>query len=157
MTQFNPNTDVLARIDAGEFDNASPSTVLSLLGEWSKDQLGISDPRFFREAVAQLWVINQREKNSEPVFAIEGLPCVLPLPPGTVRSFLVTGLESAITERYGSERAETEIRNFYLLMLDAGHGMALTLSPFGVEVMTDICTFILQGAVLDDSTEVFHA
>ncbi|EHW4288803.1 hypothetical protein K2637_004681 [Salmonella enterica subsp. enterica serovar Lagos] len=157
MTQFNPNTDVLARIDAGEFDNASPSTVLSLLGEWSKDQFEISDPRFFREAVAQLWIINQCEKNGEPAFAVEGLPCVLPLLPGTVRSFLVTGLESAITERYGSERAETEIRNFYLLMLDAGHGMALTLSPFGVEVLIDICLCILRGAVLDDSTEVFHA
>lgn len=156
MTQFNPTTDVLAQIDAGEFDNAPPSTVLQLLANYAKDPASTSDLRFYREVVTQMWIINQREKNGEPVFVADGLPCSLPLMPGTVRGTLVAGLEMAITERYGHERAEAEIQRFYLLMLDAGHCMALTLSPFGVEVLTDIHLSILIDALSSDATEAVH-
>lgn len=170
MTQFNPNTDALTRIDAGEFDNASPSTVLSLLGEWSKDQPGISDLRFFREVVTQLWVINQSEKNGEPVFAIGGPEFVgdepvqesdnlcfsLELTPDIVRRALVAGLEASIAERYDSAHAEGEILRFYLLMLDAGQGLTVILSPFGVEVLTDIFTAILMDNIGSNTTEVTH-
>lgn len=157
MTQFNPAaTDLLARVDAGEFDNTPPSEVLSLLGEWSKSQTGINDPRFYRAVIVQLWIIHQHYKNGEPVFVTDEFPYPFPLTHANVRNALVVGLEMAIAERYGVERAETETRNFYLLMLDAVQGMALTLSPLGVEVLTDICVSILQGAVSDDATEVVH-
>ncbi|EDZ3756272.1 hypothetical protein KXA82_002219 [Salmonella enterica] len=155
MTRLNPDNirdvELLASVDSGEFDSSTPSTVLRLLAKWCTTQKEVTDIRFFRALVTQLWIINQRNDNGESLFAADGLPCSLPLLPGTVRSFLVTGLEMAIAERYDAERAETETRNFYLLMLDSGHGMALTLSPFGVEVLTEIHRAILQDAVYGNS------
>lgn len=160
QTSFNPEntplpvTDILARVDSGVFDNASPSEVLQLLVDWCKSQTDvtditdITDLRFFRAVVTQLWIINQGEKNGSPEFKQDGMPCSLPLTSGTVRGVLVAGLEMAITERYGSERAEAEILRFYRLMqeTDSVSG-ALTLSPFGVEVLTDICLSILLDAL----------
>lgn len=161
---------LLARVEAGEFDNSSPSDVLHLLGGWCASRTNISDLRFYRELVTQLWIINQTAKNGEPVFAIGGpefvddepvlesdnLYCSIELTPGIVRSALVMGLEASIAERYDSAHAEGEILRFYLLMLDAGRGMAVALSPFGVEVLTDICVATLRGVVSGDATEVLQ-
>ncbi|MCZ4676944.1 hypothetical protein O4O00_21540 [Citrobacter sedlakii] len=155
MTRFDTenirDADLLASINSGEFDNSSPESILQLLAKWCVEQKEVSDIRFFRALVTQLWIINQRYANGEAIFISSDQPGSLSLTPSTVRRFLTTGLESSITERYGAERAETEIRNFYLLMLDSGQGLALTLSPFGVEVLTEIHRSILQDAVYGSS------
>ncbi|EAZ3492726.1 hypothetical protein B7628_08335 [Salmonella enterica] len=156
MTRFNSDNirdvNLLASIDSGEFDNSLPESILQLLAKWCVEQKEVSDIRFFRALVTQLWIINQRYANGEAVFIAGDQPGSLSLTPSTVRRFLTTGLESSIAERYGAKREETEIRNFYLLMLDSGQGLTITLSPFGVEVLTDICLFILQGAVAEGGT-----
>ncbi|EDQ2834605.1 hypothetical protein JQ91_002459 [Salmonella enterica subsp. enterica] len=160
MTRLNPDNirdvDLLASVDSGEFDGSTPSAVLMLLAKWigvqeCKAYADVTDIRFFRALVTQLWIINHSHAYEEPVFITGDQPGSLSLTPANVRSVLISDLEAPIAKRYGAERTEAEIRNFYLLMLAYGQGREVTLSPFGVEVLAKIHRSILQDAIYGNS------
>ncbi|HFF8583234.1 TPA: hypothetical protein ACTXAA_001219 [Raoultella planticola] len=155
MTRLNPDNirdvDLLASIDAGRFDSSTPSAMLMLLAKWCGTQKEVTDIRFFRSVVTQLWIINHSYAYEEPVFITGDQPGSLSLTPANVRDALISGLEAPIAKRYGAEQTEAEIRNFYLQMLAYGQGGEITLSPFGVEVLTEAHRSILQDAVYGNS------
>ncbi|STT96540.1 Uncharacterised protein [Klebsiella pneumoniae] len=160
MTRLNPDNirdvDLLASVDSGEFDGSTPSAVLMLLAKWigvqeCKVYADVTDIRFFRALVTQLWIINHSHAYEEPVFITGDQPGSLPLTPANVRGVLISDLEAPIAKRYGAEQTEAEIRNFYLQMLAYGQGGEITLSPFGVEVLTEIHRAILQDAIYGNS------
>lgn len=162
MTRLNPDNirdvDLLASVDSGRFDSSTASAVLMLLAKWfgaqkCKAYADVTDIRFFRALVTQLWIINHSYAYEDPVFITGDQPGSLSLTPANVRSALISDLEAPIAKRYGAERTEAEIRNFYLQMLAYGQGGGggITLSPFGVEVLTEIHRSILQDAVYGNS------
>ncbi|MBX4817461.1 hypothetical protein C2U62_00895 [Klebsiella michiganensis] len=155
MTRLNPDNirdvDLLASVDSGRFDSSTASAVLRLLAKWCGTQKEVTDIRFFRSVVTQLWIINHSYAYEEPVFITGDQPGSLSLTPATVRGALMSGLEAPIAKRYGAERTEDETRSFYLQMLAYGQGGEITLSPFGVEVLTEIHRSILQDAVYGNS------
>lgn len=160
MTRLNPDNirdvDLLASVDSGRFDSSTASAVLMLLAKWigaqkCKAYADVTDIRFFRALVTQLWIINHSYAYEEPVFITGDQPGALSLTPATVRGALMSGLEAPIAKRYGAEHTEAETRSFYLQMLAYGQGGEITLSPFGVEVLTEIHRSILQDAVYGNS------
>lgn len=154
MTRLNPDNirevDLLASVDSGEFDGSTPSAVLRLLAKWCGTQKEVTDIRFFRSVVTQLWIINHSYAYEEPVFITGDQLGSLPLTPANVRGALISDLETPIANRYGAEKTEAEIRSFYLQMLAYGQG-EITLSPFGVGVLTEIHRAILQDAIYGNS------
>lgn len=155
MTRFNLNNirevDLLRSIDSGEFDNATSAATLRLLAKWCATQKEITDLRFFRATVTQLWIIHHSYENDSPLFITGDQHGSLKLTPASVRSALVKGIEEPVTRHYDNERTEAEIRNIYMQMLAYGQGGEITLSPFGVKKLTQIHLSILQDAVHGNS------
>ncbi|MBI6549939.1 hypothetical protein [Xenorhabdus lircayensis] len=99
----------------------------------------VDDIRFFRWAVAHVWVTEQKEKhNGRAIFKLENSPIVFPLFLSIERSALANNIEGALIERFGHEQGIENAMIFYQEMMTPSPEYGLALSDFGKEVLTEL-------------------